>query len=134
MQSFSTLNYLILSIYLACMLLVGAFFARRNDTAEQYFLAGRNMPWIVVAMSMFASLTSAVTFMGVPYLAFADNVSIFMGVLVSPLVAPILIKVFYGTYQRYKITTSYDYIAIRFGSAARYCVSALFVMVRRTLL
>ncbi len=129
-SNFSILNYCILGVYLAAMLGVGVIFARRNQTAEQYFLAGRNMPWLVVAMSMFASLTSAVTFMGVPYIAFSDNISIFMGVMVSPLVAPVLIKLFYPVYWRYKVTTSYDYIAIRFGKNARYCVSGLFVMAR----
>ncbi len=129
-SNFSILNYCILGVYLAAMLGVGVLFARRNETAEQYFLAGRNMPWLVVAMSMFASLTSAVTFMGVPYIAFSDNLSIFLGVMVSPLVAPVLIKLFYPVYWRYKVTTSYDYIAIRFGKNARYCVSGLFVMAR----
>lgn len=127
---FSALNYAILSIYLLIMLSVGIIFARKNETAEQYFLAGRNMPWLVVAMSMFASLTSAVTFMGIPHLAYVDNVSIFMGVIISPLVAPVLITLFYPVYWRYKVTTSYDYIAIRFGNNARYCVSSLFVLAR----
>ena len=127
---FSTLNYWILGVYLAAMLGIGFMFMRRNETAEEYFLAGRDMPWLVVAMSMFASLTSAVTFMGIPYIAFSDNVSIFLGVMVSPLVAPVLIKVFYPVYWRYKVTTSYDYIAMRFGKNARYCVSGLFVMAR----
>lgn len=127
---FSALNYCILGIYLAAMLAIGFIFMRRSQTAEQYFLAGRDMPWLVVAMSMFASLTSAVTFMGVPFIAYSDNISIFAGILVSPLVAGVLIKVFYPVYLKYQVTTSYDYIAIRFGKTARYCVSALFVMAR----
>ena len=64
--SFGTLNYLILFSYLTLMLGVGFWFARRQTSTEEYFLAGRRMPWLVVALSMFASLTSAVTYMGVP--------------------------------------------------------------------
>ena len=48
------------------MLAIGFGFSRRQTSTEEYFLAGRRMPWLVVALSMFASLTSAVTYMGVP--------------------------------------------------------------------
>jgi SSS family solute:Na+ symporter len=53
--SFGTLNYLILFSYLALMLGVGFWFARRQTSTEEYFLAGRRMPWLVVALSMFWS-------------------------------------------------------------------------------
>ena len=35
------------------MLGVGFWFARRQTSTEEYFLAGRRMPWLVVALSMF---------------------------------------------------------------------------------
>jgi len=35
--------------------------------------------------------------------------------VVSPLLAPVLIFVFYPVYRKLKITTSYEYIGIRFG-------------------
>ena len=128
--AFSTLNYTVLTVYMVTILIVGYLCSRKNETAEDYFLAGRSMPSLVVAMSMFASLTSAVTFMGVPNIAYGDNVSIILGVMVSPLVAPILITLFYPVYWRNKVVTSYDYIAKRFGNMARWSASALFILTR----
>lgn len=64
--TFSPLNYTILFIYLAAMLIIGLFFARRQHNTEDFFLGGRKMPWLAVGMSMYASLTSAVTFMALP--------------------------------------------------------------------
>ena len=130
LAGFGTVNYIILSVYLAAMLFIGFFFAGRQKTGEDYFLAGRKMPWLVVAMSMFASLTSASTYMGVPGIAYADNIAILFGVMVSPIVAPILIFTFYPFYRRLGVTTSYEYIYHRYGSAARYVVSLLFVLAR----
>ncbi len=129
-SEFGTVNYLILGLYLAGMVAVGVFLARSQKTSEQYFLAGRSMPWLVVALSMFASLTSAVTYLGIPAMAYSDNVSIIFGVMVSPLVAPLLIVLFYPAYRKYNVTTSYEYIYHRFGAPARYCVSGLFVLAR----
>ena len=127
---FGTLNYIVLFTYLAGMLAVGLSLARRQKTTEQYFLAGRQMPWLVVGMSMFASMTSAVTYMGVPGRAYGENIGILFGVLVSPLVAPVLILLFYPFYKRLNVTTSYEYVLHRYGRAARFAVSGLFVFAR----
>ena len=127
---FGTINYCVLGVYLAGMVGIGVLFSGRQKTTEDYFLAGRNMPWLVVGMSMFASLTSAVTYMGVPAMAYSDNVSIFFGVMVSPIVAPILIFTFYPIYRRLGVTTSYEYIDHRYGRGARFAVSGLFILAR----
>ncbi len=130
MGSFGTLNTTLLVTYLGLMVSVGVYFSRRSGKGSDFFLAGGNMPWLAVAMSMFASLTSAVTYIGVPGRAFEENVGIFFGVAVSPIVAPILILTIYPFYKRLGVTTSYEYIYHRFGPAARYCVSLFFILAR----
>lgn len=129
-ESFGTLNYTVLFVYLAAMVGIGIAFAGKQKTTEDYFLAGRRMPWLVVGMSMFASLTSAATYIGVPAFSYYNNTSIFYGVLISPVVAPFLIILFYPFYRRLNVTTSYEYIEARFGRVARVIVSGLFVMSR----
>ena len=69
---------------------------------------------------MYASLVSAVTYMGVPAMAYGDNVAIIFGVMMSPVVAPILIMAFYPVYRRLNVTTSYKYILRRFGLGASF--------------
>ena len=129
-MSFGTLNYLVLTVYVAGMLAVGWWYAGRQTTLQHYFLAGRNLPWIAVAMSMYASVTSAMTFMGLPGQAYSQNISLIIVSLMSPVIAPVLIFLIYPLYRRLRITTSYEYIALRFGSPARLAVSALFVLAR----
>jgi len=128
--AFGTINYVILGAYLAGMLAIGLRFARRQHTREDYFLAGRSMPWLPVAMSMFASLTSAITFMGLPATAYRENVALLVVCLVSPLLVPILVFGIYPVYRRLHVTTSYEYIGHRYGEATRGSVSALFVLAR----
>ncbi len=130
MIGFGLIDYVVLIVYLACMMLVGLLLSGRQKTTEDYFLAGRQMPWLIVGMSMFASLTSASTYMGVPGIAYSENISIIFGIMVSPIVAPILILIFYPFYRRLHVTTSYEYILARFGTTARFVVSGLFVLAR----
>lgn len=128
--SFGTLNYVVLSIYVAAMLAVGVFFSGRQTTISEYFLAGRKLPWLAVAMSMYASVTSAMTFMGLPGLAYSQNLSLLIVCLMSPIVAPILIYFIYPLYRKLNLTTSYEYISLRFGRNARIATALLFILAR----
>jgi len=127
---FGALNYTILGVYLVLMFAVGVYVAGRQRTTEDYFLAGRRMPWLVVAMSMFASVTSATSYMGLPGDAYSENCSLILLGVSGLFVAPILIFVFFPFYRRLGVTTSFEYIGHRFGQPARLTVSALFLLAR----
>jgi len=127
---FGTLNYAVLAVYLLGMIGVGLFFARKQENAEMFFLGGRNLPWLAVAMSMYASLTSAVTYLGLPGTAYSENIALIIVCIMSPVVAPFILLLFYPLYHRLHVTTSYEYIEKRFGSSARYGVAGLFVLAR----
>jgi SSS family solute:Na+ symporter len=129
-SSFGTLNWIILGTYLGAVMAIGFGLTRRQKTSDDYFLAGRNMPWIIVGMSMFASMTSAISYMGMPGTAVKEDISILAGYYLSPVVAPFVILMFYPLYRRLNVTTSYEYIFRRYGASARYGVSALFVLAR----
>ena len=127
---FSPLNFVVLFAYLGGLILIGVRMAGRQRNTEDFFLAGRRMPWPIVAMSMYASLTSAVTFMGLPTTAYRQNISMIVVCVISPIVAPLLIWIFYPFYHRLRVTTSYEYVGRRFGMPARHAVSGLFLLAR----
>ena len=128
--AFGTLNYIILGVYLTAMFVIGLSFAGRQKTTEDYFLAGRRMPWWVVGISMFASLTSAASYMGLPGYGHDNDIAWIALGPVSVLMAPFLAWFFYPFYRGLGVTTSYEYIAIRFGPLARSSVSSLFLLAR----
>ena len=128
--SFGLLNTTILILYLFGMLLIGWLFSRHKQNAEQFFLGGRNLPWLAVAMSMYASLTSAVTYIGLPATAYQENIALVAVSLASVAVAPFILKLFYPFYHRHQVTTSYQFIQQRFGNNAQRSVATLFVLSR----
>lgn len=129
-SSFGLLNYSVLALYLLGMVLVGLRFSRKQNNAEMFFLGGRKLPWLAVGMSMYASLTSAVTYLGLPGTAYSENISLIIVCIMSPIVAPCILLLFYPHYHRLRVTTSYEYIEHRFGPAARYGVAGLFILAR----
>ncbi len=88
------------------------------------------MPWLAVGMSIFASVTSAISYMGFPGTVIKEDLSILFGYFTSPLAAVVILMLFYPLYHRLNVTTSYEYIYRRYGPNARYAVSALFLLAR----
>jgi SSS family transporter len=129
-SSFGGLNSTVLFIYLVGMLAIGFLFSSRTKNKDDFLLGGRKLPWLAVGMSMYASVTSAVTFMGLPAIAYSDNISLIGVSLASILVAPIILKFFYPLYHAQRVTTSYEYIKKRYGVFSERIVSALFVLGR----
>ena len=129
-SSFGALNLIVLFIYLIGMITVGFIFSTRTKNKDDFLLGGRKLPWLAVGMSMYASVTSAVTFMGLPATAYAENISLIGVSLASLLVAPLILKLFYPLYHAQRVTTSYEYIKMRYGTSSERMVSTLFVLGR----
>jgi SSS family solute:Na+ symporter len=55
MSGLTTIDLLVVGAYFALIALVVARVARRKQTKEDYFLAGRNVGWVVIGASLFAS-------------------------------------------------------------------------------
>ena len=65
--SFGTTNFIVLGVYLAFLVAMGAYFATRSRTANDFFLAGGRMPWWAAGVSIFG------------YDAFGDYLSLHTG-------------------------------------------------------
>ena len=58
--------FLAFVLYLALMIVVGAIYAKKNSSSEDYFLGGRNLNGFVAALSAQASDMSGWLLMGLP--------------------------------------------------------------------
>ena len=64
MNTLSTLDVAIVAVYFGVVLAVGMYFRKRNKTSTEYFLAGRNVGWIAIGASLFATNISSEHFLG----------------------------------------------------------------------
>jgi SSS family transporter len=129
-ESFHGLDYLALISYLVVIVGIGAYFSRRENTTDNYFLAGRRVPWWAAALSIFSTHLSAVTFMGIPAAAFkTDWVTILINLGII-LVAPVTVFCFLPFYRRLHVTTIYEYLERRFSPGMRIYGSLSFVLLQ----
>ena len=100
-NNFSLIDSLILAVYLIVVLSIGFNYSRKRDkNTKDYFLAGRNMGWIVVGLSIFATNISSEHFIGLAGAGSSrglvvgqfELMAIFILILLGWFLAPIYIK------------------------------------------
>src|SRR5438445_12390024 len=109
------LDFAIIAVYLVGITLFGLRFRKRQRTLRDYFLAGRDIPWWAIALSIVAAETSTLTIISIPGLAYDTNFT-FLQVVVGYVVGRFVIAfVLLPHYFRGDLFTVYKLIEKRFG-------------------
>src|SRR3974390_1358616 len=124
------LDFAIIAVYLAGITLFGLRFRKKQRTLRDYFLAGREIPWWAIALSIVAAETSTLTIISIPGLAYDSNLT-FLQVVMGYVVGRIIISVvLLPQYFRGELYTAYQLIERRFGSRLRSVTAGLFLLTR----
>lgn len=124
------LDLAIIAIYLVAITLFGLRFRKKQRTLRDYFLAGRDIPWWAIALSIVAAETSTLTIISMPGLAYDTNMT-FLQVAIGYVIGRIAISVvLLPHYFRGDLYTAYQLIERRFGSSLRSLTSGLFLLTR----
>ncbi|XP_069661455.1 sodium-dependent multivitamin transporter isoform X2 [Haliaeetus albicilla] len=121
-MEFTVIDYSIFALLLVLSSAIGLFYALSGDrqrTVQEFLLANRNMGFLPVALSLLATFQSAVAILGVPAEIYRFGTeywflgcSYFLGLLIP---AHVFIPVFY----RLRITSTYEYLELRFNKTVR---------------
>src|ERR1700688_2290645 len=124
------LDFTIVALYLAGITLFGLRFRKKQRTLRDYFLAGRDIPWWAIALSIVAAETSTLTIISIPGLAYDTNftfLQVVMGYVVGRVVISFLLL---PHYFRGDLFTAYELIERRFGRGLRSVTAGLFLLTR----
>ena len=126
----SRLDLAIIAVYLVGITLFGIRFRKRQRTLRDYFLAGRDIPWWAIALSIVAAETSTLTIISIPGLAYDTNLT-FLQLVMGYVVGRFVIAfVLLPHYFRGDLYTAYQLIERRFGPNLRLLTSGLFLLTR----
>lgn len=113
------LDYLVIVLYLAILVWMGAHFMRRGRTTEDYFKAGGRIPWWAAGISIFGTSLSAITYMAVPAKAYTTDWLFFFLSMSQILTVPLVIWLVLPFFRRLNVTTAYEYLERRFSLPLR---------------
>src|SRR6476660_4843060 len=130
MRGLNWLDFVVIGAYLVGITALGIFVGRRQKDSKDYFVAGREIPWWAVMISVVASETSALTFISIPGLAYIGNLG-FLQVSVGYLLGRIVVaSVLLPRYYQGELVTAYALLEQRFGLATRRFASIVFMVTR----
>ncbi|MCX2720156.1 sodium:solute symporter [Lentiprolixibacter aurantiacus] len=122
---------LLIGGYFVLLLLI-SYFTGKNDSNTDFFKAGKQSPWYLVAFGMIGASLSGVTFISVPGWVESSQFS-YMQVVFGYLAGYFVIAfILLPLYYRLNVTSIYEYLLGRFGHVS-YKIGALSFFVSRVL-
>jgi sodium-coupled monocarboxylate transporter 8/12 len=130
MIRFAFSEWVIVAIYVITVTAVGSFCYRKNSSAAEFFLGGRSMGAIPVAISLVAADMSAISYMGLPAWSFRHNMELYWVSAGYILAVPVVMYLFLPFYMKLNLYTGYEYLERRFNRSTRMVASGLFLIMR----
>src|SRR5690554_5342558 len=120
--------FLIVGYFLVLILI--SFLTNKGGSNADFFKAGKQSPWYLVAFGMIGASLSGVTFISVPGWVEASKFSYFQVVLGYIVGYAVIGTVLLPLYYRLNLTSIYTYLEGRFGNAS-YKTGASFFLLSR---
>ncbi|MBS9767941.1 MAG: sodium/sugar symporter [Flavobacteriaceae bacterium] len=135
-----TLDYIIFAVYAIVILSVGLFVSRtkkgEEKTAEDYFLAGKTLPWWAIGASLIAANISAEQFIGMSGSGFVSGLAIASYEWMAAITLIIVGKFFLPIFIKQGLYTIPQFIEKRYNTSLKTILAvfwiALFVVVNLT--
>lgn len=131
-QKLSWIDWAVIVVYLVLTAGIGWYFYKKQTKQdnEDFFLAGRNVPWWAAGVSLYATGTSAISYLAVPAKSYATNwlylaanaVGIIGTLTVAIWIVPLL--------RRLNLMSVYHYLEMRFHGHIRVLASALNILLQ----
>ena len=125
---FTGVDWAVLFAYFIGIMLLGLFFWRRNNTADQFTAGGRSLSGWLCGLSIFATYLSSISYLALPGKSFVDNWNVFVFSLALPPAAFIAVRYFVPLYRQSGEVSAYSWLENRFGLWARLFASCFYLL------
>ncbi len=123
----NTIDFIIIIVYLVGIVWYGIS-KGKQQSSEDYFLAGRDMTWPIVGISLFAANIGSNTLIGLTSDAFQTNVAVYNYEWMAAVVLVFFAIFFLPFYLRSKVYTMPEFMERRYDSRSRYLFSGITII------
>lgn len=127
-RSFGVLNWSVLITYLVALVVIGIYFSSRENSSDDFFLAGGRVPWWAAGLSVFGTMLSAITYLSIPARSYATNWSWSLINFGIPVIALIVAYIYLPRLLKIKTASAYEFLETRFHVSLRILASISFII------
>jgi SSS family solute:Na+ symporter len=125
----STLDFIIILVYLIGIMTIGIWAGYRKDTSsEQFFLAGKSLRWPVIGAALFTANISTIHLVGLAADGFRIGIVVGNFEWMASVTLILLGLVFAPFYFRSKISTLPEYLEKRYSSTSRMIMAFIAIL------
>eukprot|EP00069_Balaena_mysticetus_P013492 bmy_22059T0 len=129
--TFVVWDYVVFAGMLLISAVIGIYYAfvgGGQKTSKDFLMGGRRMTAVPVAMSLTASFMSAVTVLGTPSEVYRFGAIFSIFAITYFFVVVLSAEVFLPVFYKLEITSTYEYLGLRFNKYVRLCGTILFIV------
>ena len=129
----ATLDWFVVAMYLSALVAMSLYLSRRQETAEDYFVAGNSSGPISIALSVMATQCSTNSILGAPvFVAFVVGGGlVWLQYELGLPLAMIFIAIFLiPIFHRQRLVSVYLYLGRRFDGKTQLLISGMFQLWR----
>ncbi|NXP14131.1 SC5A8 protein, partial [Thinocorus orbignyianus] len=131
MAGFTVWDYVVFAAMLLVSAIIGIYYAFAGGgqkTSKDFLMGGRSMSSVPVALSLTASFMSAVTVLGTPAEIYRYGAIFCIFAITYALVVLCSAEIFLPVFYKLGITSTYEYLELRFNKYLRLCGTVLFII------
>ena len=130
-RGFGVIDWAVVLIYALALIGIGFYYSRRQTTTEEYFVGGRSVSPFLAGISLYATLFSTLSYIGVPGEIIQNGpVLVIVGVAATPLIYLIVGYWVIPMIMKLQVTSAYELLEKRLGFSVRLLGSAIFLLTR----
>ncbi len=126
----TSLDWFVIALYAVSMLAIGGYYSRRTKTPDDYLLGGRNMNSFLVGVSLFATLTSTLSYLALPGEMIQHGPMLFCQIIAYPFAAYVVGWLLIPIIVQLKVTSAYEILESRLGLSVRLVGCIIFLLLR----
>lgn len=124
------LDHAVLLVYLLAILVIAWRLRTRGGGNDDFFLAGRQMGWFPIGLSVMVTTFSAINYLAFPNEVFSYGLYVIAALPVFLLAAWPITHVWMPFFHDMQLTSAYAYLERRFDKRVRSLASGLFILWR----
>ena len=125
------LDWILIGVYAALTITIGWHFGRQQRSTREYFVGSGNMNWLLIGVSLFATLLSTISYLSKPGEALGKGpINMAAQIVAYPLIFLIVGYGLLPIYMKQRVTSTYELLEPRLGLSVRLLGATMFVLLR----